>query len=75
MDGWLNCSESWYNNYAEGKSPAGRKAVATKKAPSVATMMKWLDTGRAKATDGCVTEPDGHCEHGKPSWMLVLGVI
>lgn len=34
-----------------------------------------MDTGRAKATDGCVVEPDGRCEHGKPSWLLVVGVI
>ena len=24
---------------------------------------------------GCEVEPDGHCEHGKPSWMIVWGVI
>ena len=45
------------------------------KKPSVATMEHWLFDGVAKATDGCTVEPDGHCEHGKPSWLIVEGVI
>jgi len=24
---------------------------------------------------GCIVEPDGYCQHGRPSWMLVWGVI
>jgi hypothetical protein len=28
-----------------------------------------------EATDGCVIEPDGVCEHGHPSWLLRLGLI
>ena len=31
--------------------------------------------GLAEATDGCVIEPDGVCEHGHPSWLLELGLI
>jgi hypothetical protein len=27
------------------------------------------------ATDGCMVEPDGICEHGHPSWLLKLGLI
>lgn len=45
------------------------------KMPSIATMQRWLNDGVAKATDGCRVEPDGHCEHGKPSWLLRLGLI
>jgi hypothetical protein len=45
------------------------------KAPSYAKMEAWMDRGIAKATDGCWVEPDGTCEHGCRSWMLVLGVI
>jgi len=45
------------------------------KAPSIATMTKWMDTGIAKATDGCKVEPDGICKHGKRSWLLILGLI
>lgn len=47
----------------------------TSKPPSIATMERWLANGVAKALDGCRVEPDGHCEHGKPSWLLQMGII
>ena len=28
-----------------------------------------------EATDGCIVEPDGTCEHGFPSWFLYLDII
>jgi hypothetical protein len=31
--------------------------------------------GRLRALDGYWVEPDGTCEHGKPSWLLVLGFV
>jgi hypothetical protein len=43
--------------------------------PSEATLAKWDDRGGCKAVDGCWVEPDGHCGHGMPSWMLAMGVI
>lgn len=45
------------------------------KAPSIATMERWMSDGIAHATDGCEVEPDGTCEHGKPSWLIVEGII
>ena len=45
------------------------------KPPSEAKMERWHGDGYCLTTDGCKTEPDGHCEHGKPSWMLALGYI
>ena len=27
------------------------------------------------ATDGCMVEPDGCCQHGHPSWLIALGLI
>lgn len=45
------------------------------KPPSIRTMEKWVCNGVAKATDGCRVEPDGYCPHGKPSWLIQLGVI
>ena len=45
------------------------------KPPSIRTMEKWVCDGVAKATDGCRVEPDGYCPHGKPSWLIQLGVI
>ena len=43
--------------------------------PSIRRMTEWMSEGGAEATDGCWVEPDGHCEHGKPSWLIALGLI
>jgi hypothetical protein len=43
--------------------------------PSIRTMQEWMSDGGAEATDGCWVEPDGTCEHGRPSWLLALGLI
>jgi len=45
------------------------------KEPSIKTLEKWVQDGIAKATDGCKVEPDGYCQHGKPSWLIELGLI
>lgn len=42
---------------------------------SLATLERWESDGGCKATDGCWVEPDGTCEHGAESWLLVLGMI
>ena len=47
----------------------------TRKQPSMATLERWAMDGIAKATDGCTVEPDGSCEHGCESWLIVLGYI
>lgn len=49
--------------------PAGARHKATKKRPSIKTMTRWEFDGIAEATDGCVVEPDGMCEHGHNSWI------
>lgn len=28
-----------------------------------------------EAIDGCTVEPAGTCDHGHPSWMIVLSLI
>jgi len=43
--------------------------------PAFAAIQCMVFNGVAEATDGCVVEPDGHCEHGCPSWLLELGYI
>lgn len=43
--------------------------------PDLTTLEDWLLDGEVEATDGCIVEPDGTCEHGHPSWLLRLGVI
>lgn len=45
------------------------------KKPSIETMKRWIDTGVARATDGCKVEVDGSCPHGCKSWLIVLGCI
>lgn len=52
---------------------ATRRWERTLKHPSLQTMERWSCDGVAKALDGCRVEPDGHCEHGFPSWILYLG--
>jgi len=43
--------------------------------PDIETLQEWMDEGFCEATDGCPVEPDGECEHGCPSWLVVLGMI
>ena len=43
--------------------------------PTMEEMEEWLDEGYALATDGCPVEPDGTCEHGCDSWLIVMGLI
>ena len=53
----------------------GEQHVATEPRPSLDQLMAWTDEGGAEATDGCWVEPDGYCEHGHASWLIVLGMI
>jgi len=43
--------------------------------PSDEQLTEWLADGTCEATDGCIVEPDGTCEHGCESWLLVYGLI
>jgi len=43
--------------------------------PSTGQLFEWMADGGCEATDGCWVEPDGECEHGCQSWLLVLGLI
>jgi hypothetical protein len=43
--------------------------------PDIETLMDWESEGGCEAIDGCWVEPDGICEHGKKSWLLVMGLI
>lgn len=48
---------------------------AKTRTPSIAQLKEWQSRGGCEATDGCWVEPDGECEHGRPSWLLELGLI
>jgi len=52
-----------------------RPATRTMRAPGAKQLERWAEDGIAKATDGCMVEPDGTCPHGNPSWLLKLGLI
>lgn len=60
---------------ATDKPKAPSATPKARKPPSLATLERWSFDGVAKATDGCTVEPDGHCPHGKPSWLLQLGYV
>ena len=45
------------------------------KFPSRRRLEHWVFDSVAETPDGCETEPDGSCEHGWPSWLIVLGLI
>lgn len=43
--------------------------------PDLDLLAEWMADGEAEATDGCPVELDGTCPDGKPSWLIVLGMI
>lgn len=45
------------------------------KKPGLDDLEAWDADGGCEAVDGCWIEADGHCPHGCPSWMLVMGMI
>ena len=55
--------------------PAWRE-VNQMRRPSLEELQRQLEEhGGCEAIDGCFVEPDGTCDHGHPSWLLVLGLI
>jgi hypothetical protein len=43
--------------------------------PSMDQIEEWVFDSICEATDGCIVEPDGICEHGHWSWLRALGLI
>ena len=43
--------------------------------PSLEELQQWEEEGGCYTPCGCWVEPDGHCEHGVPSLMIILGYI
>ena len=44
-------------------------------APSVEELQEWMAQGGCYTACGCWVEPDGHCPHDNPSFLLELGMI
>ena len=47
----------------------------TEEEPDIEQLEEWTCDSICEATDGCIVEPDGVCEHGHPSWLLKLGFV
>jgi hypothetical protein len=47
----------------------------TESEPDMEQLQHCVFDSVCEATDGCMVEPDGVCEHGHPSWLLQLGLI
>jgi len=43
--------------------------------PDIDTLQEWSYDGTCETPCGCTVEPDGYCEHGNPSWNLLMGLI
>ncbi len=43
--------------------------------PNIEQLEFWTFDGVCEASDGCMVEPDGICEHGHKSWLLILGYV
>jgi hypothetical protein len=48
---------------------------ASERPPTFIQLQEWMDEGGCEATDGCWVAPDGICEHGCESWLVVLGLV
>jgi len=61
------------NEEEQGREEAG----VYLRTPEIEEIMEWESEGGCYAAcdHNCWVEPDGYCEHGKPSWMLKLGYI
>lgn len=59
-----------------GRDPEkGERHKATESRPTMDELESYVSDSVCPATDGCEVEPDGTCEHGHKSWLLVLGII
>jgi hypothetical protein len=70
------CPRCDVGDYGRNRRPDGVKHRATVPQPPDAYLERAaMFDGECEATDGCIVEPDGSCEHGHSSWLKALGVI
>lgn len=43
--------------------------------PDEEQLEDWVSDGICETPCGCQIEPDGYCEHGNPSWLIILGLM
>lgn len=58
-----------------GPDRSGAYPAPTEPQPDFEQLEEWVFDSVCEATDGCPIEPDGVCEHGHPSWLIVMGLI
>lgn len=69
--GWIDEADKWITQ----PQPWSEEADLTQP-PAVQDLWDWVDEyGKCTATDGCWVAMDGMCEHGHPSWLVVLGLV
>jgi hypothetical protein len=56
----IRATHEWFEN-ASGWAP-----------PDDDNLAEWIADGVCRCPDGCLVEPEGICEHGLASWLLVL---
>jgi hypothetical protein len=61
---------SW-KTFVAGLEAKGQHVV---REPSLKALEEWTVGSTCKCPDGCRVEPDGTCEHGCPSWLMILGI-
>ena len=47
----------------------------TEEPPGDDELQRMVIDAIVEATEGCSVEPDGVCEHGRPSWLLHLELV
>lgn len=57
-----------------GAGPNDKHRVDPDTMPDIESAAEMMDAVMP-ATDGCMVEPDGRCEHGHRSWLLYWGMI
>ena len=63
-------------NYPPKKFGGEEKIIKKKlQPPSIEQLEEWMQEGGCEAIDECWVEPDGTCEHGCRSWLLIMGLI
>lgn len=49
--------------------------IKSSETPSMEYIEQMLCDDVVETSCECRVEPDGHCQHGAPSWLLIMGLI
>ena len=69
-----NCDATWHGkrDYYFCANCGSR----SERRPNIELLAQWdYEDGGCETPCGCWVEVDGHCEHGNPSWALLVGLI